>query len=80
MLRAGHTTFLARKGNKDQDIPGSRNIRRDGHEMLRDLHREKEISEDEERGSQDDLQQITDRFIEQAGSIGEEKEQELLEV
>ncbi len=57
-----------------------RNIRRDGHEMLRDLHREKEISEDEERSAQDDLQEITDRFVEQAGNIGTEKEQELLEV
>lgn len=57
-----------------------RNIRREGHEMLRDLHREKEISEDEERGAQDDLQEITDRFVEQAGGIGTEKEQELLEV
>ncbi len=57
-----------------------RNIRRDGHEMLRELHRDKEISQDEERGAQDDLQKITDRFVEQAASIGEEKEQELLEV
>ncbi len=57
-----------------------RNIRRDAHEMLRDLHREKEISEDEERGAQDDLQKITDRFVEKAGEIGKEKEKELLEI
>ena len=57
-----------------------RNIRRDAHEMLRDLHREKEISEDEERGAQDELQKVTDRFVDKAGEIGEEKEKELLEV
>ena len=57
-----------------------RNVRRDGHEMLRELHREKEISEDEERGAQDHLQKITDRFVEQAGAVGTEKERELMEV
>ena len=57
-----------------------RNVRRDGHEMLRELHREKDISEDEERGAQDELQKITDRFVEKAGAIGEEKERELMEV
>ena len=48
--------------------------------MLRELHREKEISEDEERGAQDHLQKITDRFVEQAGAVGTEKERELMEV
>ncbi len=57
-----------------------RNVRRDGHEMLRDLHREKEISEDEERDAQDELQKITDRFVENAGAVGTEKERELMEV
>lgn len=57
-----------------------RNVRRDAHEMLRDLHREKEISEDEEHNAQEDLQKITDKFVEQAGERGQEKEQELMEV
>ena len=58
----------------------TRNVRRDAHEMLRDLHREKEISEDEERGAQDELQKLTDHFVQRAGEIGVEKEQELMEV
>ncbi len=57
-----------------------RNIRRDAHEMLRDLQREKEISEDEEHRAQEELQKVTDRFIGEAESVGEEKEQELMEV
>ncbi|MGB2695384.1 MAG: ribosome recycling factor [Dehalococcoidia bacterium] len=57
-----------------------RNVRRDAHEMLRDLQREKEISEDEEHRAQEQLQKITDRFIESADDVGREKEQELLEV
>ncbi len=57
-----------------------RNIRRDAHEMLRDLRKEKEISEDHEHDAQEDLQKVTNRFVEQAGEIGQEKEAELLEV
>jgi ribosome recycling factor len=57
-----------------------RNVRRDAHEMLRDLQREKEISEDDEHRAQEQLQKITDRFVSQADEIGTEKEQELLEV
>jgi ribosome recycling factor len=57
-----------------------RNVRRDAHEMLRDLQREKEISEDEEHRAQEQLQKVTDSFVAQADSVGKEKEQELLEV
>ena len=57
-----------------------RNIRRDAHEMLRDFKKEKEISEDAEFAAQEDLQKLTDRFIADVDRIGQEKEQELLEV
>ena len=57
-----------------------RNVRRDAHEMLRDLQRDKEISEDEEHRAQEQLQKVTDRFVAQADEVGQEKEQELLEV
>jgi len=57
-----------------------RNVRRDAHEMLRELLREKEISEDEEHRAQEQLQKVTDRFIAEAEQVGQEKERELLEV
>ena len=57
-----------------------RNVRRDAHEMLRELLREKEISQDEEHRAQDRLQKVTDRLIGEADEVGEEKERELLEV
>ena len=57
-----------------------RNIRRDAHEMLRELKKEKEISEDQEFGAQEDLQKVTDHFIADADKVGQEKERELLEV
>ena len=57
-----------------------RNVRRDAHEMLRDLKKDKDISEDQEHNAQEELQKITDRFISDADGIGREKERELLEV
>ena len=40
-----------------------RNIRRDVNGDFKDLLKEKEISEDEERRAQEDVQKLTDRFI-----------------
>ena len=57
-----------------------RNVRREAHEMLRDLRKEKDISDDHEHDAQEDLQKITDKFVGQASEIGQEKEEELLEV
>ena len=57
-----------------------RNVRRDAHEMMRDLKHDKEISEDQEHNAQQELQKITDRYIADAEAVGREKERELLEV
>ncbi len=57
-----------------------RNVRRDRHDELRRLQREKEISEDAQYRGQDDLQKLTDSFIQEIEQVGEEKEAELLAV
>jgi ribosome recycling factor len=57
-----------------------RNIRRDALEMLRELEKEKEISQDEQKRAQERLQEITDSFIEKAGELAQAKEAELLQV
>jgi ribosome recycling factor len=57
-----------------------RNVRRDSLEMIRDLEKEKEISQDEQKRAQNKLQEITDAFIAQADQIAKDKESELLEV
>jgi len=57
-----------------------RNIRRNALEELRELERNKEISEDERFRAQERLQQLTDSFIAEVDKIGKEKEAELLEV
>jgi ribosome recycling factor len=56
-----------------------RNQRRDANEMLKDLKKESEISEDEMYKYQDKVQKITDEFIEKIDEIRKEKEQEILE-
>jgi ribosome recycling factor len=57
-----------------------RNVRRDRHDELRRLQREKDISEDAQYGAQEELQKLTDGFIEEIERVGEEKEAELLAV
>ena len=57
-----------------------RNVRRDGHEELRRLQREKLISEDDQFRGQEKLQKLTDEFVQQVERVGQEKEAELLAV
>jgi ribosome recycling factor len=57
-----------------------RNIRRDSNEMLKDLKKEKAISEDEQFRGQEEIQKITDEFIKQADAVYAGKEKEILEV
>jgi ribosome recycling factor len=47
---------------------------------IKDLLKEKEISEDEERKAQDDVQKITDRFIAKVEEALTAKEKDLLEI
>jgi ribosome recycling factor len=57
-----------------------RNIRRDIHNDMRDFEKEKLISEDELKRGEDDLQKLTDRFVEEIAKLGERKEAEIMEV
>ncbi len=56
-----------------------RNIRRDAIEMLRDLEKEKLISEDDLYKGRDEVQELTDDFIKQIDEIGKAKEAEIME-
>ncbi|MFU8771788.1 MAG: ribosome recycling factor [Anaerolineales bacterium] len=57
-----------------------RNIRRDNNKDLREFENEKMISEDERKRGEDEIQKITDRYIEEINGIGDRKEKEILEV
>lgn len=57
-----------------------RNIRRDANNDLKELLKEKEITEDEERRGQDDVQKLTDKYVAEAEEMLKKKEADLLEV
>ncbi|MFT6956953.1 MAG: ribosome recycling factor [Halieaceae bacterium] len=57
-----------------------RNGRRDANAMLKELVKEKDISEDEERRAQDDVQKLTDGFIARVERRLGEKEADLMEI
>jgi ribosome recycling factor len=57
-----------------------RNIRRDANHHIKELLKEKEISEDEERKAEHDIQTVTDVAVKKVDEIVAEKEQELLEI
>ena len=57
-----------------------RNIRRDVLGDIKTLLKEKEITEDEERQSQDEIQQITDKYVAMVDEVLKEKEKDLMEI
>jgi len=58
----------------------ARNVRRDAIRDLREFEEEKMISEDELKKGEEELQKITERYIEEINATGERKEKEILEV
>ncbi len=57
-----------------------RNIRRDAINTVKDLLKEKEIGEDEERRAGEDIQKITDKYIAKMDSALSAKESDLMEI
>jgi ribosome recycling factor len=58
----------------------ARNIRRDANDRLTKMEKDKEISEDDLRDAQKEVQKLTDDFIKQIDEIGKAKEAEIMEV
>ena len=57
-----------------------RNIRRDANHHIKELVKEKEISEDDQRRAETEIQQLTDQHVEQVDARVGEKEKELMEI
>jgi ribosome recycling factor len=57
-----------------------RNVRRDVHNDLREFEKEKLISEDDLKRGEEELQKLTDRFIEKVEGDIKHKEKEIMEV
>src|SRR4030066_228316 len=57
-----------------------RNLRREGIEKLRQLEKNKEISQDQYTRASEQLQKLTDNFIDKVNDIGQTKQSEIMEV
>jgi ribosome recycling factor len=57
-----------------------RNVRRDVIQDLKDLKKEGEISEDEERRAEEEVQKLTNGFVEKVNELLQHKEEEILEI
>jgi len=57
-----------------------RNIRRDANQQVKDLLKEKEVTEDDVRRSEEEIQKITDKAIKDVDEVVKAKEQELMAV
>ena len=66
--------------NAEESRVAVRNIRRDVIEKIRAMERNKELSQDESRRNQDQIQKITDSYIGKVDTAASGKEAEVLEV
>ena len=68
------------RAEAEQGRVSVRNVRRDANDKVKVLLKDKEISEDEDRKSQDEVQKMTDVIIKKIASALADKEKELMEV
>ncbi len=61
------------RGEAEQGRVSVRNVRRDANDKVKALLKEKEISEDDDRRSQDDIQKMTDAAIKKIDAALAEK-------
>lgn len=72
-------TKVARTEGEDAKI-AIRNLRRDANETLKKLVKDKEISEDDERRMQDEVQKLTDKHVAEIDKLVSQKEAEIMTV
>lgn len=68
------------KGKSEDCKVAIRNVRRDGNDMIKTLEKDKEVSEDDSKAAQEKIQKITDRFVDEAQKITDNKEKEILNI
>ena len=55
-----------------------RNVRRDGMEALKEDEKKKEVSEDERKRGEDEVQKLTDKYVAECDTVAAQKEKEIL--
>lgn len=66
------------KGEAELAKVAMRNVRRDANATLKDMEKDKSISEDDERRAEDEIQKLTDRYISEIDKMLQAKEAELM--
>lgn len=77
--RRREMTKLVRSDGENAKI-AIRNLRRDANDAVKKLVKEKEVSEDEQKRSDADIQKLTDKFISEVDALVESKEKEVMAV
>jgi len=77
--RRKELTKVVRNAGEDAKI-AVRSVRREGNEHLKKLLKDKEVSEDDERRAQDEVQRLTDRTISEIDRLVQGKEAEVMAV
>lgn len=77
--RRKELTKLVRKTAEDAKV-ASRNIRRDAMEQFKKLKKDGEITEDDQRKAEDEMQKVTDAAIKDIDKIAADKEKEIMMV
>ncbi|WP_026476035.1 ribosome recycling factor [Alkaliphilus transvaalensis] len=72
-------TKLVKKTAEDGKV-AIRNERREGNDLLKKMQKDGELTEDELKKAQDEIQKMTDKYIQQIDELVVKKEKELLEV
>lgn len=67
-------------GEGEETKVAIRNIRRDANQKVKDLLKDKAVTEDEVRRSEEDIQKVTDKAIKDVDEVVKAKEQELMAV
>jgi ribosome recycling factor len=57
-----------------------RNLRRDANHQVKEMLKNKEISEDDDRRAEEAIQKLTDRYVAEIDRLGAEKEKEVMTV
>jgi len=68
------------KGIAEKSRVQIRNIRRETNEELKKLEKDSKLSEDQAKRGIDEIQKLTDKYIEEINSVLEEKEKEIMEI
>ncbi len=64
----------------EQSRVAIRNIRRDARDKVKKMMKDKEISEDDERRAEEEIQRLTDKYIDEIDKLSKKKEQDILHV